>query len=374
MGANDCAFFFCKISTSNISPTHCKPISMGKVEKYLSTECKVSSDSVLWLHISNAMIIKKVTEHFHLGEAVTKSFLDSTPMWRLQQFNDATHGPAFLANAITAQIIDESLNVRKLHCYVAPGLVLTFENRVHATSEDGSEPQEKSSVPSPLMKGISISSTSDFNLNSTNSTSLATGYALNGTSVVAGEFFDGLLNKVNDETVHVRIIQKGSVEVFFEALQVYFQIFMPTLRYYCQEMLTLHDKVFVRKHKPSYYEGLQLNEDIDNFRCCYKLLFNVVFAQSQKFQEKLLALCKTNFPNCEIALCDFDYEHIRIYSKLEQLQAELNRIDENLMDLIHRRNDRVNLMLSIAATTFLPLSFLTGKFCLENVNFMLETK
>ena len=125
------------------------------------------------------------------------------------------------------------------------------------------------------MRGISITSTADVLKDLSNGGSGANvnnAYALNGQTIVAGEFFDTLLKRVNDDAVQQKLIRNGSIQIVCEILLVNFLMLKPLLRFYCREMLALHNNVFVRKHKPSYTEGLKLKEDVDNFECCYNLI------------------------------------------------------------------------------------------------------
>ena len=60
-------------------------------------------------------------------------------------------------------------------------------------------------------------------------------------------------------------------------------------------------------------------------------------------------------------ISDLVYNYRKNLVKVTRLQHELLRIEKSLLSLINRRNDRINLMLAMAATTFLPLTFATGE-------------
>eukprot|EP01035_Chromulina_nebulosa_P020152 gene20152-26164_t len=129
----------------------------------------------------------------------------------------------------------------------------------------------------------------------------------------------------------------------------------PVLKIHAKEMKRLHDAVFLRKEKPDFNDGLFFMEQIDVFRSSYDMIDNVL-SQSKLVIPYLNGLLDVHQSQ------ELTFNIDRTLNQTNRLKVELNRIEKNMKDLITRRNDRINLTLTIVATTFLPLTFLTGLF------------
>ena len=93
-------------------------------------------------------------------------------------------------------------------------------------------------------------------------------------------------------------------------------------------------------------------EKVDIFRSSYDLIYFILNETSE---------CISKFPMSTEQIDEITFAYIRSLKRIHRLKYELDRINKSLHEIIDRYNDRINLMLSMAATTFLPLTFLTGK-------------
>jgi hypothetical protein len=127
--------------------------------------------------------------------------------------------------------------------------------------------------------------------------------------------------------------------------------------FYSDRLLLLHDSVFVREQKPTYTEGNILTDKLDTITEFVHLMHFTVEQSYLCLQANKEKLGLSDGLSSEL-ISSFSY----VVLSTNRMQRELSRIDKCLKDLIGRRNDRINLMLSMSATLLLPLSFLTGIF------------
>jgi Mg2+ and Co2+ transporter CorA len=136
----------------------------------------------------------------------------------------------------------------------------------------------------------------------------------------------------------------------------------PALKIVADHQSVLHDEVFVKFNKPNHSFGAELMKEVrmlqsslNFFRIMLEMSRHVLDSAEQRlldFNEKV-----TSSTFREIC-AQFDFSLLSVNA----LGDELNKIDTSLRDSINHRNNKVSLALSIAATIFLPLNFLTGIF------------
>ncbi len=184
-------------------------------------------------------------------------------------------------------------------------------------------------------------------------------------TMFSDKFLDSIILRLKKPEVRALISNQGAGYLYYEAMIMLLVISFDVMEFISRRMLKLHDAVFVRAHKPGYREGNMLRDHIDTLESCLKLVeltidgtFRSLESNECKITEEESGIALVN-PNWFSDLLS-SYKHL-IVSK-DHMCLELKRVESVLVDLISRRNDRINLLLSMVATIFLPLSFITGVF------------
>lgn len=386
-------------------------VSAANLQKFLnSSNAVVSPENVLWLHLTTLSALSQLIDHYKLPSKLFTLFSDSSVYTRSIDYKEQ----GYVLHMVTTNMQDDIVNVKKLHMFLNSGLLITFEQRIHAVVDGlGSDRTDKLYTAfNPIgltLRGTSLTVGSELNLSSLGTgeqystgpsdfrQSSSKDLLFNGT--VSGIFLDTIMSQIEKEEVRRSICSHGVSCLFIEIAQAMLKIALPVIAAHAKEMLVLHDAVFLKERKPDHLEGLYYIDQIEMFKRSYGLLYFIldqahVFIESipiKTSQEGWVAPHEmaarlnwatssdmappTNlaapqsrpfgpFPALQVE--SYQKEEIlhgyhRALNQLQTLQSELERINRNLRELITRRNDRVNLMLTIVATTFLPLTFITGK-------------
>jgi Mg2+ and Co2+ transporter CorA len=355
-GPNDIAVLVFKFSPKTV--LNKSQVLFANLPGYLRVgTAKPSMDHILWLHLTSKSSLPQIIEHFRLPPVLLTIFSDSTVFARTHHLGSR----GSVIQLITVNMQDDIINLKKLHIFIMTGLVLTFEQRSHAViDEKNTQSYEHYSVPvNPLglTRGTSLTVGSELNLDASDG-----GFSMDK---ISGTFLSHIISRIDREDIYQNICSQGVGYLLAELVRAMLSIAYPVIRMHSKEMLTLHDKVFLREKKPDYHEGSFYLDQIAIFRLSYKLLL-LVLQETHELVDKLSGKGDSPIMDDVNAIpidqrADLEFAYHRAIMQTQRLQSELDRIHTNLRDLITRRNDRVNLMLTMTATTFLPLTFITGK-------------
>jgi len=184
-------------------------------------------------------------------------------------------------------------------------------------------------------------------------------------SIFSDKFLDRITSRLKKPEIRALISSQGGGYLYYEMMTNLLVISFDVMEFISRRMLKLHDEVFVREHKPRYREGNMLRDHVDTLESCLKLVeltiegtYRSLEVNECKIMDEISGITLVN----PIWFSDLlsSYKHL-VVSK-DHMCQELKRVESVLVDLISRRNDRINLLLSMVATIFLPLSFVTGVF------------
>lgn len=346
------------------------PISHGKVDSFLSSpNSRIDiPNEILWIHLASTDMLPKLISHYKIERILLKTFLNKAPKTLISKpLMDGV--PGVYVNLVSLAQFNGVSTVKILHAYSNQNLFITLEDQSHAVISDGFYSIDGVSNPlSVKERKISIAGEA-----LTQKTALVSAPTLSRSNTLTGiaddeesvkpvhvneeeTFFDLLCCTLNLPNAQVQICTSQHY-ILYEAIYCLLKMSYKIIDFYSDRLLLLHDSVFVREEKPTYTEGNLLTDKLDTITEYVNLMH---FTVEQSF------LCLQTNQN-KLGLSDglaselissFNY----VVLSTERMHKELSRIDKCLKDLIGRRNDRINLMLSMSATLLLPLSFLTGIF------------
>lgn len=373
---------------------------------------KSRDDGVLWIHLATEVALLEIMEAYRLPMSLYRSFKDSSPyakaqklVIRVQAQNgnkstliDEESVDALLIDLLSANMKDGIINMKKLHVFILFNMIITFEQSTHAVMdsevEDINIPQSQSNKSSFTSLHAEISSITITNRRIGSFRTLSTGSELNlkeeeddsskpllpphaaaaaaadndiassstsNKEQITGALLNAIVKQLQSVEKRNEVLRVGSTYILYEATLAMLHISTPVILVHSCEMLRLHDAVFLRKRKPDYDEGVFLMEQVGIFKSSYDML-RLLFNETLEVISKPSSEINMAFPLSFEHRSDLAIGYSKALKRIDRLLEELNRINSSLHDLISRRNDRVNLVLSVAATTFLPLTFLTGVF------------
>jgi len=278
--------------------------------------------------------------------------------------------------------------IKILHAYVTPTLIITYERYLFVVTEHSSnndhavENRDSVSSGRPLVRSNSFTTSQTDHLKSNllkedelHKTRKDSGAIDNGgifgkiqedKNMFSDKFLDNIILRLKKPEVRALVNSQGAGYLYYEAMTMLLIISFDVMEFISRRMLKLHDEVFVRAHKPGYSEGNMLRDHIDTLESCLKLVeltidgtYRSLELNENKISNDEVSKITLVHPNWFSDLLS-SYKHL-IVSK-DHMCLELKRVESVLVDLISRRNDRINLLLSMVATIFLPLSFITGVF------------
>ena len=394
-------------------------------EKNIQISSANSSDTsggaITWIHIVSEDAIVKVFKIFGVDKLVLKSFLDKSPRSYGHRFTSSTTSDiASVTQIVSVCLCSDMIHTKVLHCYTTKKCLITFERQIYvvAHSADDETPMRSSTtgdnpgqVPrvslNSQLRSTSISHVnthtrsaplavesikyrgagdlggdSDYEAGFTTSNPLLKGAATPAPNNISSKkslhvlfgdrvrkidnassiLIERLTDRIENFEVKELIKLHGSSYLLYECFQIMLSISYPAIEFLNFRMLSLHDNVFVRKEKPGYREGNKLRDRIDTIDAILTL-FSITVGQTfttLKTIEKKYTMEPSVIDDAWFSDIVASYEYTSL--NLKKMRAEVRRIEANLLTLLSRRNDRINLLLSMVATIFLPLSFLTGVF------------
>ena len=346
------------------------PISHGKVDSFLnSPNSKIDTQNeILWIHLASTDILPKLINHYKIEKILLKTFLNKAPKTLISKPLMAGV-PGIYVNLVSLAQFNGVSTVKILHAYSNQNLFITLEDQSHAVISDGMYSIDGVSNPlSNKERRISIAGEA-----LTQKTALVSAPTLSRSNTLTGivddeeatkpirineeeTFFDLLCSTLNLPNVQEQICTTQHY-ILYEAIYCLLKMSYKIIDFYSDRLLLLHDSVFVREEKPTYTEGNMLTDKLDTITEYVNLMHFTVEQSLICLQMNQSKLCLSDGLSSEL-ISSFNY----VVLSTERMQKELSRIDKCLKDLIGRRNDRINLMLSMSATLLLPLSFLTGIF------------
>lgn len=153
------------------------------------------------------------------------------------------------------------------------------------------------------------------------------------------------------------IKQYQCMYIFYELTQVMCDVTMDVVQFYSKQQLKLHNTVHVREDQPTHTEGNEILNTIDFIKAGFQLMENLINRGAETLLEhkdgliELLAKEMVNDINA-------NFEHL--YDVITDMNEELNNIKLTVNDIINRRNEQIGIVLSLVATIFLPLTFISG--------------
>eukprot|EP00602_Paraphysomonas_sp_CaronLab_P011896 CAMPEP_0185040214 /NCGR_PEP_ID=MMETSP1103-20130426/38007_1 /TAXON_ID=36769 /ORGANISM="Paraphysomonas bandaiensis, Strain Caron Lab Isolate" /LENGTH=302 /DNA_ID=CAMNT_0027579419 /DNA_START=478 /DNA_END=1383 /DNA_ORIENTATION=- len=179
------------------------------------------------------------------------------------------------------------------------------------------------------------------------------------TGAYTGRTYQDLCSRINSAPVIQEIERTGPAYFLYEACYVMLEMTAPVISFYSQRQLRLHDMVYVRERPPNHVEGNAILDRVDFIQSGFKLMENLTDRSTKclvENKEKLAALLPEEWVSDVIS----SYEHA--LDVITDMDVELVRITENINGIINRRNEQINIVLSLVATVFLPLTFIAGIF------------
>lgn len=347
------------------------PISCGKIDQFLnSANAKIDTpNELLWIHLASTDILPKIVSHYKIEKILIKTFLNKAPKTLISK--PLMNGiPGVYINLVSLAQVDGVSTVKILHAYCNQGLFITLEDQSHAIISDGFYSID--GVTNPLsIKERRLSTTGEA---VTQKSALVSAPTLSRSNTLTGindivdieannkfeneaeTFFDLLSSNLNRPDMQEQICSAPNY-ILYEAIYCLLKMSYKIIDFYSDRLLLLHDSVFVREHKPTYTEGNILTDRLDTITEFVCLMRFTVEQSLHCLKDNQKKLGLTDAVSSEL-ISSFSY----VVLSTDRMQKELSRIDKCLKDLIGRRNDRINLMLSMSATLLLPLSFLTGIF------------
>ena len=347
------------------------PISHGRLDQFLNSNNSKIDDpnELLWIHLASTDILPKIISHYKIEKILIKTFLNKAPKTLIS--TPLMNGiPGVYINLVSLAQVDGVCTVKILHAYSSQGLFITLEDQSHAIISDGIYSID--GVTNPLSnKERRLSTTGEA---VTQKTALVSAPTLSRSNTLTGiideeekapktinledenTFFDLLSSKLNHPESQEQICSIPNY-ILYEAIYCLLKMSYKIIDFYSDRLLLLHDSVFVREQKPTYTEGNMLTDKLDTITEFVNLMHFTIEQSLNCLQENKEKLGLSDGISSEL-ISSFSY----VVLSTDRMKKELSRIDKCLKDLIGRRNDRINLLLSMSATLLLPLSFLTGIF------------
>ena len=319
-------------------------VEHSSARSFLDTQDGKQDGKTVWIHIFNPAYIPTVLSKFGFSDVYEELLLDDKFKSEWSSESDLSTFGLSLTSFFCEEDIISGV---KLCSVKKDNILITFETRVSAPVDNTVD---------------NISETSNANTYSSpnNDKVLAS-----GEDIFMKHFYvyRKFIKRTRNSMLAQRRYSSSALYLIRDFNRLLGKVSLSAIRVIANHQLLLHDEVFVKFNKPGPHFGGKLRREarvlqssVDYFKVVHEETVQSLTSAGETFlRHRAMLEAKVNHDICQ----EFNFAHTCTIA----LEQELDKIETSLKDSISYRNDRVNLALSIAATIFLPLNFLTGKFC-----------
>lgn len=321
--------------------------------------------AVLWLHISDAHVLLSIMKHIHVEDAAFLLFNDSS----YRAHSKVTEENAIILSTISLCLREENIVcAKKMVFYQKDNLLISIEQRVLTSMEENSEEENQLLYAPPNPLNFSSAFSADFLY----AEDIENSDWKKGK--VSGPVLADMIIRCQKPELHAKVLEVGAIYLLFEMVHSIQQLAAPVWRFMSDSQLKLHNDVYIRKKSPGALETTHLLEHSDTMSRVIELsqtVFKRTITGLLILQDRLetVTMKESRLHRvCDHYLRDILDEYYFLQESMDLSAKEIVKIEKQLEFYRARRTERVNLMLSLTATIFLPATFLTGFFGMNFTN------